>query len=529
MPAPGELDEDSRIVDLTEVPQPRPVVLACTGPAWVVGPDPIVRPQPDFADSKSAKAGVTKRFASRNLTPEDLLLSEIGEFVEQWLPQHLEPLTEDDSPDPIDWVESTNFPRWRKDELIRAIEGLEHDGLRHKDSYVKSFIKREQYPDWKYPRPINSRSDRFKVYCGPHFRLIEKKLFALDWFIKKIPVSDRPEYIFKRVFAPDGIFIATDYTSFEALFRARLMEEVEMRLYRYMTQNTEAGRRWFSTIHDVLTGDNLCYFRSFMVETVARRMSGEMCTSLGNSFSNLMFMLFACHKYGSKAVGVVEGDDGLFRIDGPVPTTEFFERLGLKIKLEVHEKLTQASFCGLVFDPEDLVNVRDPRDVLADFAWVESRYARSKRSKMLTLLRCKALSLAHQYPGCPIIGHLARYGLRMTRSHDVRHMISESHAFGFWERETLIQCVGKPIPWREPPIKTRVLVAEMYGISIGSQIEIETMFDSKDDLLPFSADLDVPKAWIDFGFGYTIWLPPTAPHTFSGPQPGDTVGPSSRQ
>ncbi len=80
-------------------------------------------------------------------------------------------------------------------------------------------------------------------------------------------------------------------------------------------------------------------------------MSGEMNTSLGNGFSNLMFMLYACEIQGIECDGIVEGDDGAFALSlkpGQKFDESIFAEMGLTIKLEKHTDLMSMSFCGIL-------------------------------------------------------------------------------------------------------------------------------------------------------------------------------------
>ena len=174
-----------------------------------------------------------------------------------------------------------------------------------------------------------------------------------------MPVPDRPQHIIDKLWLPGSSYVATDYTAYESHFVAELMEAIEFVLYEHMTQHLKEGPRFMELMRGVLAGKRKAQFKYFDVEVNATRMSGEMNTSLGNGFANLMLFEFACHKVGSECVGVVEGDDGLFRVNGPIPPSNLFESLGFTIKAVTHERLETASFCGMVFDVEDRVNVSD--------------------------------------------------------------------------------------------------------------------------------------------------------------------------
>jgi len=277
-----------------------------------------------------------------------------------------------------------------------------------------------------------------------------------------------------------------DFQSFESLFTKEIMEAVEFVLYDYMTEYHAVHKEFMELVHEVLGGTNKCFYRNFMVLLKATRMSGEMCTSLGNGFANLMFFLFLAQEVGFKNAEIgVEGDDSLATGHGTPPSPADYAKLGLVIKQEVYTDLAEASFCGIIFDPHDKINVTDPREVLATFGWTTRRYARSKKSKLMALLRCKALSLAHQYPGCPIIAALARYGLRVTRSYDVRSIVESRH-FSWWERGQLREALRDEAKLRHitPPSRTRLLVESKFGITVETQLRWEAILDNLNDVVP---------------------------------------------
>jgi hypothetical protein len=334
--------------------------------------------------------------------------------------------------------------------------------------------------------------------------LIEERVFEHEAFIKHIDVAKRPEYISSLIENTCSSYIATDYTTFEALFTKQIMVAVEMQLYEYMVQDLPEGKEWYKWVRKAMLGDNVCLFKHLGVTVPCTRMSGEMSTSLGNGFSNLMFMLFLCEQKKSKAVGVVEGDDGLFAVHGPAPTEKDFEELGLIIKLETHQFLSHASFCGLVFDPVDMNNITDPRKVIVNFGWINKRYVGCRKRQHLALLRCKSYSLIAQYPGCPILQELGLYGLRVTegvRDYDMVRVINRMDGY---DRDKAFRNWVTP---RVRPIgdNTRCLMSELYGISIREQLDIEERISamSKIEPLNFPGFEDAcPDSWKDYWNNY---------------------------
>lgn len=449
----------------------------------------LCKADPD--DTESVVQGNAKRMGFDPPKPNRKLRRKFQRFVGRWLRRNLTPLSPDTDLSVEKWLREGSYTQSRQRELLALWEEL--GGVLKKKHFIcKSFIKDEFYMEWKYPRGINSRHDAFKCAVGPYFHEIEKQLFALPWFIKKVPIQDRAEFIMQHVYKPGAKYLATDYTSFEAQFTRPMMMDCEFQLYKYMVARCPGRDQFIWYLDNVIAGMSICNFKNVRVILEATRMSGEMCTSLGNGFSNLMFMLFVAEQKGVSGVsGVVEGDDGLFsfKLNGALPFTEAdFTDLGLVIKPVWHDSISTASFCGLVFDEEDKELVCDPFKALLTFGFANRRYLHAKPRVLKQLLRCKALSLAHQYPGCPIVASLAAYGLRVTEGVTVGRRIYD--AMDVYEREKHLAFAKSPVPAPRVKHRTRLLVERLYGIPLEQQIGFEDYLQSLTDIQPlFSTDL----------------------------------------
>jgi hypothetical protein len=460
-------------------------------------------PHPDIGSSHTLLAGVAARFATRPPEPDPELLRRFSDFVAQWIKANLQPLSPDTDVSFETWVEQTNYPEWRRNELRQTWE--RHPFLTKKETKVKMFMKKESYAGgYKHGRAINSRSDAFKTHVGPYFAAIEKEVFKSKHFIKKVPVNQRARYVYEMLHRTGSSYYASDFVSFEALFTRAIMEACEFQLYEFMTQNLAGGKEFMELVRNVLGGRNVIENKHLSLLVEATRMSGEMCTSLGNGFSNLMFNLFMAKELGAEIDGVVEGDDGLFVIKGPVPTERDFARLGLIVKLEKHERLETASFCGQVFDPQNFVVITDPRKVLNTVGWIDGDYIRAKRGKQLGLLRAKAWSFGYQYPACPIVSSLSRCILRLTRSMDHRVAL-QSRNLDMYTKELLQQAFDAGRPELNQPIDdcTRDLMERVFGITPQDQLRVEKYFDDLEELgdIPNFFPVD---SWSDYASRYVV-------------------------
>jgi len=470
-----------------------------------------VRPRGDPSDSDTIEAGAMKRFLTTTPLPDLSALDALNRFVISWCKKNLIPLSRDVDTSVESWLTKTNYPKARQEQLLKIwVESGGH--LKQKDYHVKSFVKDESYDEFKHVRLINSRSDLFKCQVGPIFKLIEEVVFKNAAFIKKVPIADRPAFIRQRLERDGAKYFYGDFSAFESHFGRLIMQKIEFVMYLYMTQYIPEYKKFSRILNDVIAGKNVCKTKMFKIFVEARRMSGEMNTSLGNGFTNLMLLLFLFEQLGEEIHPVVEGDDSATSFMHRCPTADDFKKLGFTIKCGTCDNFEELSFCGMVFDPIDLVNVTDPHKVLASFGWEGRAYTKYTKRKLMALLRCKSLSYLYQYPGCPIIQSLANYGLRCTRSYDVRRFVQTSRTLSVWDRELYILAMNNtnyktfvPVPYR-----TRLLVERLYGINISQQIRVEKYLDSLSTLTQLRgpiSELNFPEQWCVYSDMYTIILP----------------------
>jgi len=443
--------------------------------------------------------GVQKRFAFEPPTPDPILLEELKEFIQAYCTKNFKPLPANADLSFETWLSKTPYPAWRKAALTKVFSNLQEKPLNLKKiSNVNSFMKKETYPEYKYPRGINSRSDEFKCIFGPYIKAMEEVIYSHPAFIKHVPVRERASYVDEYIYAPGHVYMATDYSQYESHFTKEIMEHIEFVVYKHLMSNNTNNN--FLACLKIISGTNECSFRAFKVALAATRMSGEMNTSLGNGVSNFFLTLFVLFKRGytiDEIRTVVEGDDGLTRVDPKnIPTSDDFERLGFTIKIEVYSQISDASFCGLVYDPTDKQTITDPRDVLQNFYWLDAlRYGKASNRRLLELMRCKALSALYQYPGCPIIKAMAGHMLRLTKT--VRHATHWVNAYDSLidleairylttDLKTLRDdnvdlLLGLPIG-----IGSRLLVESKYKLDIRTQLRLELHFTTSNKMEPIN-------------------------------------------
>ncbi len=474
--------------------------------------DGAALPKPDLGDCVFLMAGEMKRILAQETELMDIeeISVDFAEFNLADFKVHFVPLALDQFLTFEEWLADTNYPEWRKEELrkvrdnLPAIELTDLIALWWRE--VGCFMKDETYVDYKYPRPIHAAVDQIKVVLGPIFRSIEKVVFQNGDFIKKIPLSERPAYIEERLHVEGVRPFAADANSWEARQTVGLMSASEMQLYEYMMQNLPATQSLLFKRAATIVGKNLIRNRFFSLQVYAKRMSGEMNTSLGNGVNMRQICRYICFKKGSTVVrGVFEGDDSLVVCDGPLPVKEDFERLNVAIDLQFFDDVNEASFCGMVYDKNDLCNIPDPRECLASFGWTTRDYLCASRQKLDMLLVAKAYSYLSAYSGCPVLQPLA-LAVLATVSHsreEIYDFVAQHMVINMYERQLILDALrSSPTP---RPIGTgsRYLMEKKYGMTVLQQYEIEAFIEemrADGHLRPIPVELLAPvkPSWVDY-------------------------------
>lgn len=441
-------------------------------------------PSPDPNDARNVVGGVCKRVGCQRPDIDKYVLREFRSFVRSFIRRNIKPLPVGTRFSVRRWLAGTNYPVWRQCQIVQKwLRANQCLSARH--LYCSSFIKRESYYHsgdmFKEARTINSRSDAFKAFSGPIFSEIEKVLYRLEPFIKHVPVADRARYVFDKLHQPGATYIATDYTSFEAHFHSKVLRACELQLYRYMLRNCANGRAIADTLCRAIAGQNVLTFGGLRVSVSGCRMSGDMCTSLGNGFTNYMLMAFACKKSGALFRGVVEGDDGLFRVDKKIDES-IFEKLGFRIKLEYHSSLATARFCSMVFSDDSKRVMCDPVKKLLNTGWTfsESRFSAKSRKQ---LLRAKALSLLCECPGVPICSSFGKYLYRCTGGCPRYSGLSGGKDWHEEQLDITDDRIQQSLV-TEVSNTDRDLVERVYGVPVSRQLVIEKYFDSLSEIKP---------------------------------------------
>lgn len=428
----------------------------------------------DTNDPPTLLWGCQMRYLAKPPPISRTLWQELYNFVSQELERLFRPLEIDDIPTKQEWLANSNYSGPRCRELEKAdLDSCGEDVTKGMHIELNGFGKRETYLKYKPPRAINSRSDTFKLWAGPLMSAIERQVYQHPSFIKHVPVKDRPAYIRDMLGSNPGPFYVSDFSHFESFFTPEIQSAIEGQLYRYMLKKLPHG----DVYARILSGQNVIRYKHFTIKVPGVRMSGEMSTSLGNGFSNLMIWHFLADKHGLKIKGVVEGDDGLFAQCGGsrILNSADFRSVGFEVKLEVHQDLLTSSFCGISMS-EDLCSLTDPRKVLLNFGWSHSPSCGPSVRVRKELLRAKGMSLLYEHPRCPILSKLAYRTLEVTegvraRFQDnwyERQLSSEVRAYDGWAFDEYDKGISS---------LARSRFAALYDISPSLQQYLENLLD----------------------------------------------------
>ena len=165
----------------------------------------------------------------------------------------------------------------------------------------------------------------------------------------------------------------------------------------------------------------------------------------------------------------------------------------------MHSDIRNASFCGLIFSEPGHI-IRDPRPVLAKFGWCMRRYINSSDKVRMALLRSKAISLACEYPNCPILAPFAHRVMELTKNASHSKMLRLAGQLDTYTRRSVLSNLADR-PWqRKPNIlpQTRVLMENLYHIPVPLQHCWEDVL-SKVDLGPVKLpgmETFFPRDWV---------------------------------
>jgi hypothetical protein len=281
------------------------------------------------------------------------------------------------------------------------------------------FGKDEHYPEVKPARGIAGRSLHIKCRYGRFMAALDRVLGKLKFLVKGLNASEIRGRMLE-MFRTTDEFAENDFSSFEASITTKIIRLCECQLFRHVFQHV-MPKELVDEICNDAAGKHVFRYKGFSVTIAGRRRSGDLWTSSGNAFTNLMLICFCLWKMGitfDQMRVLVEGDDSIVQIKDIETYCGLFERIsgafGFRSKVCTSPMLATTSFLQKRTTPDGRYELKDWRKILATFGWSKQKHVGMSRAKLLVLFRARSYSLAYQFPRHPILYALAKSCLRLT-------------------------------------------------------------------------------------------------------------------
>lgn len=496
-------------------------------------------------DCYSQVLGVCKRIVPELPIPT-VLDEEICCFIDRFCALYFRPLRAADICTPEEWLATRRLPVSRKLQYTQRWAESEHG--KHLNFNSKGFEKEETYVDWKFERNIQPLDLAVNMLMGPIEIAIEKQVFALPCFIKKVPEHLRVDHLATQVAGLAQMVVWTDYTSMESAYN-KVKFEWHERVDRYMVKDLPFGEEFLrisraTTVglpRTVVSAEGEAETKvvapsvlmpTVLVENADQLRSGAVRTSRINAQQNCINRYFILHKFfgidclsrdvnyltpqfdkivtdaGGIAPafappGIMEGDDGEFMEEKWARTaTEHYAALGYKCEPQHGVFGQDGDFLSVYYDQVDMEMLTDVRSVYADLPWGNSDYLAVGPKKKMELARAKALSQLHRLPACPIVTAQALHVLRATKDVKLEAFFERRHAhLSSYELDQMYEAYMyfrfNPIMGRKIGDRSRLMIERYTGVTVDMQIKIETVFNESDELRPrrLLDPLVCPPAW----------------------------------
>ncbi len=260
-------------------------------------------------------SGVLYRRAGQSKEYYDGLLGEFRNKVLRASGRTFHPVT------PDEFVESY---KGRKRTLYASyVDEFVETGVREVHAHFKTFMKVEKVPMDKSPRTIQPRSPVFNIGLGRYLKHSEKPIF------RAIAKVFRQRYVvFKGLNADQmgsemrllwekydkPVAVGLDASRFDASVDAGLLQH-EHSLYNSLFRSKELARILKMQVHN--KGTAYCHDGKIKYTVKGGRGSGDMNTSLGNSYIMCAIVWSWFQKCGIKASLINNGDDCVVVMEEP--------------------------------------------------------------------------------------------------------------------------------------------------------------------------------------------------------------------
>jgi len=296
------------------------------------------------------------------------------------------------------------------------------------NSQLGAFVKQECYDAEKPPRYIVNPSIQLRAlgFCLVHpvEAALEKDPYFSKFLVKGLTAH---EIRAKLMHAMEGRgnVAETDFTSMESNLRSETLLSCEGALFVAKSPDNVKTlcAEYFKRMAERAVFEN----PQFTIHADPMRWSGTPQTSIGNALFNFSTVMLALSSACGRTMedildqppaALFEGDDGIFELAcSKVLFEDAAKELGVRLKVDVFQRYTEAGFCGnhLAVLHDVPYVVKNPVEILMK-AWVTmDRMCMDTNAHDLTLLVAKSFSLLYQYPGMPIVSVYASEIIRKYR------------------------------------------------------------------------------------------------------------------
>ena len=110
--------------------------------------------------------------------------------------------------------------------------------------------------------------------------------------------------------------------------------------------------------------------------------------------------------------------------------------------------------------------------------------------------------MAHQYNGCPLLGHFGRRIVELTAHVRIRQSVLNN--MEAYKREAMQKYLKTPLPeFVDPPAATRALVEQLYNIPVEDQRAFEAAVNNITLDVQLSFSFILPPCWDSVFENYT--------------------------
>lgn len=272
---------------------------------------------------------------------------------------------------------------------------------------VRAFFKAECYGSAKAPRNISPCDDDHQLNLSRlAYPFCEQFLATQPWYMpcRKPSEIDEAVAMYTRTFLD---VVGSDYTKFDGSISKWLRVNVELRIFTKAFPNDPELVKVLE--NEIERTDAKCGVGRY--DTCGSRLSGSAVTTIGNSLINAYVMYAAARMRGLSpleaflAIGLIYGDDGLFRARYPLVAAA--RALGLTVKLEpcFRPEMPYAAFIGRVWPLRGVSgSMQDLGRAIAKIGVVQRTPGVNSRSVLVARAFCYTITDRNT----PILGPLCR-------------------------------------------------------------------------------------------------------------------------